>query len=750
MSLRTARRRRRCCCGGGCVTTLACGTITLPVAWRLEVGTDHLGSGETLATDPPGDCSGFCALFAGGFYLLHRDVVGWDAGTETWLPITPTNCAAHAVFADYPVQYDDAGEAAAGWRLKIADGANGTYAEGSTTDLGVWRVEFVVQGGDPTKCDGTLTVRMCDASGWQELVYEATDLPLNVAGAGSIVFTRDLLIENSCNLPETLTLTPAASQAMRPFAGCACVLTANCCSNNLGIGFKLTAGEVGSASPAGDCDTCCGHLSGEFWLIHALHLDGQVWGYSETGIEARAYEPATPNTYVPDDLDAGVSCGFGAAQFPETKSEDGGYLVKQYICTDPCETDQSSYHFATDQTTGYHPAWALYVVCREPGTANETVQLVAVGSVWNQYAQLLPPGIWWAPLAYGQYETAEMTPAALATALAGGAVTLNLRTVTNGSYSPSSLVLAGPPWPSPYGCDFPATVAVETVSETIRQMMAGCHHPCTPPFETTHGILRLDGSIGGGTVVACLAESFDEETGEFTYEGSGLIDGGACDGDQVDFLIYCASADANGFRRWVMDVTGPLGTQTVDLEIVVVEPNPPTATASDTLTVVCGSTLFAADIQDCAGDILPFFDCFTDGAVFACCFDGAHATGSFHDGNCGGCTTSSEEVGLSTNALDCGGTSLESLLTGFVAADGYLIGPLPANNFFGDWTGWKVLLWCDGGTLRSAVLDGSNCPQWDGFLVSSSSESLAAVFSYSEPIFDCCEDSFGEFRITFG
>lgn len=120
------------------------------------------------------------------------------------------------------------------------------------------------------------------------------------------------------------------------------------------------------------------------------------------------------------------------------------------------------------------------------------------------------------------------------------------------------------------------------------------------------------------------------------------------------------------------------------------------------------------------------------------------ATGAFLTGTCG-CTPRTTSLGITNVPILCGGVPISP--TGFDSSEEYFIGDFPFDGTF-MFVGWKLLLYCGGGAVRWAALDGSNCVQQEG-TVAWDCEAMTGTATDMN-LMGCCMDDIYTAEITFG
>lgn len=103
------------------------------------------------------------------------------------------------------------------------------------------------------------------------------------------------------------------------------------------------------------------------------------------------------------------------------------------------------------------------------------------------------------------------------------------------------------------------------------------------------------------------------------------------------------------------------------------------------------------------------------------------------------CVAGTTTVGAwSTDDILCGGVSITGTLTDFNPADGYYLGAFPFSGYFGNWDGWKLLLYCAPSGLAAAAIDASNCVAMDFGLLSGGP--CGGTITWDDPENSCFDD----------
>jgi hypothetical protein len=91
-------------------------------------------------------------------------------------------------------------------------------------------------------------------------------------------------------------------------------------------------------------------------------------------------------------------------------------------------------------------------------------------------------------------------------------------------------------------------------------------------------------------------------------------------------------------------------------------------------------------------------------------------TGFVTGDDIGSYTLGVEPLTYSEAPILCGGVSIDGNIDAptFVAANGYMIGQVPWDDGFGNHVGQRIVLFCDGGTLKAFTIEADNCPQGNG------------------------------------
>lgn len=114
-------------------------------------------------------------------------------------------------------------------------------------------------------------------------------------------------------------------------------------------------------------------------------------------------------------------------------------------------------------------------------------------------------------------------------------------------------------------------------------------------------VLVLLGTLDDPELKVCLVATFDEDTGDTIWVGTG----GTEDCPGLTFTLFCDGYGGES-PAWKLSVTD--GVTTVVLTITISDDDPLSATVSGTLTGICDDAVLVADISPCGGT-LPTYPC---------------------------------------------------------------------------------------------------------------------------------------------
>lgn len=313
-------------------------------------------------------------------------------------------------------------------------------------------------------------------------------------------------------------------------------------------------------------------------------------------------------------------------------------------------------------------------------------------------------------------------------------------------------------------CTAPSTITMapmsgaEIVTTGLLAGSDGCDDaPGCNPLYSEHGLLSLDGSLLGEDFRACLSGDPGYSQGPFTGIIGGLT--GSCASETIGATLECKRVCTHQYQ-WVLTLTD--GTNVNEIPCDPENIHNVAIVVSSPVTFTCGSGAFAALLGDFAPteeDDHPFICACPELNIGLLCANAERwhiAAELLEDfpGSCpgwpGACTVDEGFLDLTNGPILCGGVPIAP--AGFDDSKNYFRGPIPANDSFGSFTDWELVVFCDGGVLKFFNLDASNCVVGGvGTIAAWDCESFTGHIDWQTVSDDCCGSlGSGTIRLALG
>lgn len=301
-------------------------------------------------------------------------------------------------------------------------------------------------------------------------------------------------------------------------------------------------------------------------------------------------------------------------------------------------------------------------------------------------------------------------------------------------------------------CGMPLTITATPITSTDDVAFDSRCNPqgvCVPLY-SEHGLLSLDGSIGGDDFRVCLSGPAGYSNGPFTGVINGATQGmtGDCATATIAVSLECKRVCEHRYA-WVLSLDD--GTNTAEIEYEPAAAPTVGDVISGPVTLCGGTQAFAALLSDFTGLVEDHpFSCAcgeVDPALVCEVSDVLRVRGESDGTLCvpSSCTSTPGTLDLTQGEILCSGTPISA--SGFDDEKPYFRGPLPVNDSFGTFDGFEIVLYCDGSALQALMLDATNCIV-DAGIVSIDCESLTGTIDFTNLNTACCAS--GSFKVHFG